>query len=313
MEGPIKIFYVYSHEDEPLRKKLNAHLSILQREGLISTWHNQDVSPGSLWADEVRRQLDQAQIILLLVSSAFLASDYIYGQEMHLALQKHAAGKAVVIPVILRPVDWQAAPFAHLSVLPKHGRPVVNWPTRDAAFLDVAQGVRAVVEQLTGRTFEQQSMPTRQERHVSSRQQRTPGTEETLVSTPAALTTSVLKKAVERYQKELRAYEGKARHETALRSAFLNLLAETAKRVNWTLIPEQTLGKIRPDGVLRDESNFRRGYWEAKGPDSDLEKEIEKKRKDKYPLTNTIFENTRRAVLFQNNQRVFEFDLTNQN
>src|SRR5262249_25500913 len=119
--------------------------------------------------------------------------------------------------------------------------------------------------------------------------------------------------AVERYQKELHAYDDKARHETDLRSAFLNLLAETAKRVNWTLIPEQTPGKNRPDGVLRDAFNLRRGYWEAKGPDCDLEKEIAKKRKDKYPLTNTIFENTRRAVLFQNNQRVFEFDLTNQN
>jgi predicted helicase len=314
MTGPIKIFYVYAHEDEALRKKLNAHLSILQREGLIGTWHDQDVSPGALWADEVQRQLKQAQIILLLVSSAFLASDYLYGQELQLALKRHAAGEAVVIPVILRPVDWQAAPFAHLPVLPKQGKPVVNWPTRDAAFLDVAQGVRAMVEQLTGRTVAPEPVPMQQEeRRFSSRRQSTLVAEETLVSTPAALTPSVLKKAVERYHKELHAYDGKARHETALRSAFLNLLAETAKRVNWTLIPEQTLGKIRPDGVLRDTFNFRRGYWEAKGPDSDLEKEIKKKQQDKYPLTNTIFENTVTAVLYQNNQRVFESDLKNQN
>ena len=63
--------------------------------------------------------------------------------------------------------------------------------------------------------------------------------------------------------------------------------------MKWTLIPEQTLeGRIRPDGVVRDDY-FARGYWEAKGPKSDLDKEIAKKIADSYPLTNTLFENTR--------------------
>jgi predicted helicase len=314
MKGPIKVFSISAQEDAALRKKLDAHLSVLQREGLISMWQEQELAAGSSWAAEIERQLGQAQIILLLVSAAFLASDDGYGQGMRVALERQAAGEAVVIPVLLRPVDWQAAPFAHLAVLPKNGRPVAQWPTRDAALLDVAQGIRVVVEQLTGRVSEPEPEPVQAEGHARARRQGNAAVaEEVLVSTPAALTPSVLKKAVERYQKELHAYDGKARHETALRSAFLNLLAETAKRVNWTLIPEQTLGKIRPDGVLRDAFNFRRGYWEAKGPESDLEREIEKKRRDKYPLTNTIFENTRRAVLFQNNQRLFEFDLSNQN
>src|SRR5437764_10432733 len=77
------------------------------------------------------------------------------------------------------------------------------------------------------------------------------------------------------------------------------------------LIPEQTIeGGIRPDGVLRDSYDLKRGIWEAKGPQSDLEKEIAKKIATGYPLTNTIFENTKRAVLYQNKKRVpTEYDL----
>src|SRR5256884_744868 len=128
------------------------------------------------------------------------------------------------------------------------------------------------------------------------------------------LATSVLKKAIDRYYKELQEYKGRADYELATRTAFLNLLSESARHVKWLLIPEQTLeGGIRPDGVLRDSFDLKRGFWEAKGSKSDLEKEIAKKIVTGYPLTNTIFENTKRAVLFQNKKRAFEFNLHNPN
>ncbi len=126
------------------------------------------------------------------------------------------------------------------------------------------------------------------------------------------LSTSVLKKAIERYYNELHDYKGRADYELATRTAFLNLLTESARQVKWMLIPEQTLeGGIRPDGVLRDSFDLKRGIWEAKGSQSDLEKEIAKKIATGYPLTNTIFENTKRAVLFQNKKRAFEYNLHN--
>ncbi len=124
--------------------------------------------------------------------------------------------------------------------------------------------------------------------------------------------TPALKKAVDRYYKELAEYVGRAEHETAIRSAFQNLLAEFARSVNWTLIPEKTLenGK-RPDATFEDNAYWlKRGYWEAKDTKDDLEKEIRKKISENYPLTNIIFEDSRRAVLYQNKKRVAEFDLT---
>src|SRR5258708_17946438 len=112
-------------------------------------------------------------------------------------------------------------------------------------------------------------------------------------STAATLGASVLKKAIDRYYKQLQDYKGRADYELAIRTAFLNLLNETAHQVKWMLIPEQTIeGSIRPDGVLRDSFDLKRGFWEAKGPKSDLDKEIARKIATRYPLTNTIFENT---------------------
>src|SRR5438045_7683004 len=100
-----------------------------------------------------------------------------------------------------------------------------------------------------------------------------------MAGTSATLSASALKKAIDRYYNELYKYQGRADYELAVRTAFFNLLAETARQVKWKLIPEQTIeGGIRPDGVLRDDVyDLKRGFWEAKGPQSNLDKEIARK------------------------------------
>ncbi len=126
--------------------------------------------------------------------------------------------------------------------------------------------------------------------------------------------TTAHKRAIDSYYKELGNYHThKVTHETAVRSAFQDLLKVFAQSANWILIPEQTLanGK-RPDATLRDTFNLPRGYWEAKDTKDDLNAEIRKKIALGYPITNTIFEDTRRAVLYQNNKPFLEADITNQ-
>ncbi len=122
-------------------------------------------------------------------------------------------------------------------------------------------------------------------------------------------------KAIAEYHQALRAYSDRhVTHEGALETAFQRLLLETARSHGWLLIPKQSLrvkGKtIIPDGTLRDIFNLQRGYWEAKDTDDDLSVEINKKRAKGYPFSNTIFEDTRRAVLFQNGQVAIDVDLT---
>jgi len=127
--------------------------------------------------------------------------------------------------------------------------------------------------------------------------------------------TTPQKKALDHYYKELAAFGDKrVTHETAVRTSFQDLLKVFAQSANWLLIPEQTLanGK-RPDGTFRDSFNLPRGYWEAKDTKDDLSNEIRKKIGIGYPITNTIFEDTRRAVLYQNNKPVLDADLTKQN
>ncbi len=141
----VRIFFSYSHKDEGLRDQLANHLAILQREGVITTWHDRRIVPGDEWSDEISEHLHSADIILLLISADFLASDYCYDVEMKDALERHKSGKSKVIPVILRPVDWRGAPFGSLQALPKDAKPVTSWPSLDDGFQDVARGIRQAV------------------------------------------------------------------------------------------------------------------------------------------------------------------------
>lgn len=144
----VELFYSYAHEDEKYRKELEKHLSVIKNQGVIRDWHDRKISPGSDWENEIHRYLNSSHIILLLVSPDFLASNYITSVEVKRAMERHEAGEARVVPVILRPCLWDATPFAKLQVLPKEGKPVTKWSNRDDAFLDVAGGIRSVVEEL---------------------------------------------------------------------------------------------------------------------------------------------------------------------
>ncbi len=157
-EVSLKLFFSYSHKDETLRDELADHLATLKREGVISSWHDRKILPGQEWDYQINDNLNTADIILLLVSSNFLASDYCWDVEVKKAIERHNAGEACVIPVILRPVDWKGAPFAKLQALPKNAEPVVsrNWHTTDEAFMDVAKGIRAAVEKLKQEREERQ-------------------------------------------------------------------------------------------------------------------------------------------------------------
>lgn len=140
------VFFSYSHKDEALRDELEVHLAMLKREGAISAWHDRKILAGDDLSGQIHARLNDAQVILLLVSPDFLASAYCYDVEVKRAMQMHEEGRARVIPIILRPCDWQSStPFAKLLAAPKDGRPVTKWPDRDEAWLDVVHQLRAAL------------------------------------------------------------------------------------------------------------------------------------------------------------------------
>ena len=141
MSNAVKVFFSYSHKDEALREELETHLIIMKRQKLIEPWHDRQITAGTEWENAIDDNLEVADIILLLVSANFLASDYIFDKEMTRAMERHETRQARVIPIILKPSDWNGAPFGKLQALPKNAKPVTTWQNQDEAFLNVAQGM----------------------------------------------------------------------------------------------------------------------------------------------------------------------------
>jgi hypothetical protein len=160
---PVKLFFCYAHEDEGLLKKIRTHLTPMQRQGLIEIWHDRDINAGTEWELEINKQLNTAQIILLLVSPDFMASDYCYGTEMKRALEWHNRKEALIIPVILRPVYWQGI-LGNIQALPMDGKPVMgsDWHNQDEAFFYVAEGIRKVVEEISRQPIQDELLLNKQ-------------------------------------------------------------------------------------------------------------------------------------------------------
>src|SRR5947207_11050606 len=147
--APTQIFCSSAPEDIALYSQLHNHLRILERQDVLGVWHPRFVTAGTDWAKAIDEHIASDSIILLLISSDFFASDYCYGIEMQTALERHQAKEALVIPIVLRPVDWRAAlpSLAHLKALPANGRPITEWHNQDAALADIAASIRQVIQQ----------------------------------------------------------------------------------------------------------------------------------------------------------------------
>lgn len=143
-----KVFISYAHTDEVYRKELEKHLSVLKRNGYIDTWADREIIPGENWGNQISRELEEAKIILLLISSDFLASNYCYDIEMNRAIERHKKHEAIVIPIILRFCDWSNTPFAVIQVLPIDAKPVKDWSDQDQAFLNIVEGIKVLLNSL---------------------------------------------------------------------------------------------------------------------------------------------------------------------
>ncbi len=157
--APVRLFYSYAHEDEKLRAELERHLKILQHRGLIQPWHDRAIVPGALWDAESAQQVLQADLVLLLLSSYFMGSDYILGVELKTALRRAAEGSATVVPILLRPLDLDGldgddlplAPLLQRQGLPRDLKAVTSWRQREEAWVNVSKGLRSTVADIQAR------------------------------------------------------------------------------------------------------------------------------------------------------------------
>lgn len=145
MAEPTKIFIAYSREDEEHLDSLRKHFLPAQRKGKVEVWYDGAIAAGAVWEEAIKENLHKADIILLLVSIDSLASDQFYGNEMKTALERQRDGLTRVIPIILRPCNWEETELADLQALPKNGKPVTQWDDEEEAYLDIAMNVLKTV------------------------------------------------------------------------------------------------------------------------------------------------------------------------
>lgn len=154
------IFVSYSHEDESLRKELDKHLSQLKNDGLINTWNDRMIKAGENIHNEIDNQLNQADIVLLLVSPDYLFSEYCYDKEMKPAVKLHNDKKTHVIPIILRICDWHSTPFGNLNAVPPDGKPITKYNSLDDGFYEVTKAIRQLVKSISDATSSNGPQPT---------------------------------------------------------------------------------------------------------------------------------------------------------
>lgn len=143
-----KVVFSYSHVDEDLRNELEKHLSPLKRMGRIETWHDRRINPGDVFETEISGNFAVADIVLLLVSPDFIASNYCYDIEMKNSLDRHERGEAIVIPVILRPCAWHQLPFGKLLAATTDGKEIVKFTHIDDGFVEVVGAVTKALDKI---------------------------------------------------------------------------------------------------------------------------------------------------------------------
>lgn len=146
---PLHVFFCYAPQDEELVKGLEAHLSLLVRQGYLTSYTSRRVGVGTDRRAEIDRQMERADVILLLVSADFLASDQLYDIELRRALDRRAKRTEDVMGVLLRPCDWKHGELASIDMHPRSGDgpdapvlPVTAWGSLDNAFMRIAEKLR---------------------------------------------------------------------------------------------------------------------------------------------------------------------------
>jgi TIR domain len=144
----LKLFISYSHIDEVIKSEFIKHIHPLQRLKLIDSWHDGKISAGKELDDAITKEMNSADIVVMLISIDYLNSYYCIEIEMERAMERHAAGECRVIPIILRGCMWQHMPFSKLKALPDDAKAISTWDDRDEALVSVAEGIRIVADEL---------------------------------------------------------------------------------------------------------------------------------------------------------------------
>lgn len=149
----VTVLLCYADKDKRMMSEFKNHLRSQEYNRLITIWDHGNIGAGDEWKPRMKHYLDEAQIILLFISSSFLASDYHYTSQMQEAIRRHEQQEVRVIPILLRSVYWQGPPLDKLKVLPDNSKPISEWASRDKGYMNVVTGIVNVVQQWNDHSF----------------------------------------------------------------------------------------------------------------------------------------------------------------
>ena len=141
---PLKTFIIYARKDESFKDDLLLHLKgTLIETRHLEVWQDGAILPGEEWEKAIEKQLEAAEIFLVLLSIHSLTSEFIRKKELVKALEK----KSRIVPILVRNCFWQNDPvFAGLQGLPKNMKPVASFADQDDAWTEVMEKLHEMVE-----------------------------------------------------------------------------------------------------------------------------------------------------------------------
>ena len=145
----MKAFISYSHKDESYLEKLKTALAQIRRQGILQDWTDYKIEAGARFNDKIKKELNESELFIALVSPDYIASNYCYEKEFQQAKQLEEQNKIKIIPIICRPCDWKNSPFAEFKALPKEGRPISDWQNEDSSFFNITEMLRSLIQQPT--------------------------------------------------------------------------------------------------------------------------------------------------------------------
>jgi len=143
---PMKLFISYAHEDEAHKKNLQMHLAGLKYAKLIDEWNDREIMPGEKWDDAIKKNLQDSDVVLFLVSPYFMGSSYINDVEINRTIERYNQGEVRIIPVIVEPCEWTLLPLKDFQALPKNAKAISEWDNQHTAYADVAKQLRHLLE-----------------------------------------------------------------------------------------------------------------------------------------------------------------------
>lgn len=145
MNTPAKIFISYTQDDVEYKRQLQAHLSGLKRNNMIADWADDEMLIGKVWDQEKKQRLQEADIILFLVSASFLASNFESDKEMQTAMSRYHAGQVIIVPILIRPCDIESLEISKFKILPQNKLPISKWKDKDEAYVDIVKQLRRII------------------------------------------------------------------------------------------------------------------------------------------------------------------------